>query len=151
MPFLIRKKNNMKLSLVTKTCFLALISCSLLACGQGKKNEQETKTEVVENGLIAAGQLERLMLDSPQLIDVRTPEEYEEGHIQGAVNINFYDDSFETQLNALDKQTKIIVYCAVGGRSGKSYKKVQALGFANAYDLKGGIKAWVKSGRSVVK
>lgn len=83
-------------------------------------------------------------IPNAQLIDVRTPEEYQQGHIEGAKNINYYDDDFNTQLAQLNKDQPIFVYCKSGGRSGKSAKQLKDLTFSTIYDLKGGYTAWAK-------
>jgi len=79
---------------------------------------------------------------SPQLIDVRTPEEFESGSIDGAVNMNFYDDDFSNQLKTLDQSRPVFIYCKSGGRSGKTYKKLKDMGVGKVYDLKGGFSKW---------
>lgn len=79
------------------------------------------------------------------IVDVRTPAEYKKGHISGAENINFYDADFQEQLGELDRDSKIIIYCAVGGRSLKALKMMEQMGFNYVLEVKGGYKAWVKS------
>lgn len=79
-----------------------------------------------------------------QLIDLRTPEECQEGMIEGAVNINYFDADFKDQLNALDKNKTTLIYCRSGGRSGKAAKIMEELGFTVIYDLSGGYLNWSK-------
>lgn len=74
-----------------------------------------------------------------QLIDVRTPEEYKEGHIENAENIDFFSADFMSKFNAFDRQKPIYIYCRSGNRSKKSGAKLSAMGFKKIYDLKGGI------------
>ena len=57
------------------------------------------------------------------LIDVRTPEEYEAGHIEGAKNINFLAPDFAEKMGELDKTKPVMIYCQAGGRSAKALKK----------------------------
>jgi len=78
------------------------------------------------------------------VVDVRTPAEYNDGHIEGAQLINWNDSQFENQINQLDKSKPIVVYCAVGGRSGKAYARLKTLGFKEVFDMKGGFDAWRK-------
>ena len=73
-----------------------------------------------------------------QLIDVRTPEEYSEGHIQGAILIDFFSEDFKTNLNKLDKKRPVYVYCKSGGRSGKTSEVLADMGFTKIVDLEGG-------------
>ena len=76
------------------------------------------------------------------ILDVRTPEEFASGHIQNAVNINYYDQDFSKRVESINKRKKIIVYCAVGGRSGQALTKMDALGFQYVLNMKGGYNAW---------
>jgi rhodanese-related sulfurtransferase len=73
-----------------------------------------------------------------QLIDVRTAEEFQEGHIEDAINIDFYSEDFENQFNKLDKEQPVYLYCRSGYRSNQSALKLKDLGFQNIYDLEGG-------------
>ena len=82
--------------------------------------------------------------DAPQLIDVRTPEEFAKGHLKGAKNINFNAADFDNQITQLDKTKPVFIYCHSGGRSGKAYKKMKAHGFTTVYDMKGGYSAYSK-------
>jgi len=75
-------------------------------------------------------------------IDVRTPGEYDAGHIEGAVNWNFYAPDFQSKFQDLDKNKAVYVYCRSGGRSGKAARQLQRMGFKKVVDLKGGILAW---------
>lgn len=84
-----------------------------------------------------------------QLIDVRTPKEFEEEHIENAENINFYDEDFTIKINKLNKDEPVYVYCRSGKRSGKSAKEFKKLGFTKIYDLEGGILNWKSEGFKV--
>ncbi len=80
-----------------------------------------------------------------QLIDVRTPQEFQSGHIAMAKNINIYDADFKAQLEKLNREQPVYVYCKVGGRSAKAAETLQELGFSHIYDLEGGMMAWESS------
>ncbi|MEM8527004.1 MAG: rhodanese-like domain-containing protein [Bacteroidota bacterium] len=86
-------------------------------------------------------------LEGVQLVDVRTPEEFANGSIDNAVNINFYDDAFEEQIANLDKKKPVMIYCqagTAGGRSGQTLDKLKELGFEEIYELAGGYGGWSK-------
>ena len=85
------------------------------------------------------------------LLDVRTQEEYEKGHLTDATLIDFYNSDFKKQLSKLNKAKPVFVYCAVGGRSGATAKALLDMGFSEVYDLKGGIESWSKAQLKVVK
>ncbi|MFC2021677.1 rhodanese-like domain-containing protein [Chloroflexota bacterium] len=76
------------------------------------------------------------------IIDVRTPEEFAEGYIENAVNIDFYSKTFRDELDNLDKNKTYLIYCRSGGRSGKALDIMAELGFKEAYNTLGGIIAW---------
>lgn len=77
-----------------------------------------------------------------QLVDVRTPKEYEEGHIEGALNIDFLGDEFLQQFSNLDKDKPVYLYCRSGNRSAKASEMLKKEGFEHIIDLEGGYKAW---------
>jgi len=74
------------------------------------------------------------------LLDVRSPQEYNEGHINGAINIPEYELSSKASNILNNKNLKIIVYCASGSRSKKAIKTLKKLGFINLYNLEKGIE-----------
>ena len=80
------------------------------------------------------------------LLDVRTPEEFAAGHLQGAVNMNIYDTDFDQRLAALDKSKAVFVYCKAGGRSGDAASRLKDMGFEEVYDMQGGFMAWSAAG-----
>ncbi|HEY9842181.1 MAG: rhodanese-like domain-containing protein [Candidatus Sericytochromatia bacterium] len=86
-----------------------------------------------------------------KLIDVRTPEEFAQGHLQEAALMNFYDADFREKLLNMDRNQPYIIYCRSGNRSGKALAMMRELGFRNAYDIQGGILAWQAAGFAVVK
>ncbi|ASO03526.1 rhodanese-related sulfurtransferase [Arenibacter algicola] len=77
------------------------------------------------------------------LLDVRTPEEVEEGYIPNATNIDIYlGQEFVAELEKLDKTKNYYVYCRSGQRSGQACAIMNKLGFENAYNLVGGFMNW---------
>lgn len=84
------------------------------------------------------------------ILDIRTPEEYAAGKIEGSTNIDFYATDFREQLDALDKDTHYLVYCNSGNRSGQSLSDFQDLGFARVDNLDTGIQGWYGAGYPVV-
>jgi rhodanese-related sulfurtransferase len=90
-------------------------------------------------------------LQNEILIDVRTQEEYSEGHLSNAVLIDFWGDDFKTQINKLDKSKPVFVYCQSGGRSAKAAQALLQEGFKQVHDLQGGMNAWVDANKKVVK
>lgn len=77
------------------------------------------------------------------ILDVRTPEELEEGYIPNAINIDFYlGQDFLNEVQKLDKGKNYYVYCRSGNRSGQACAIMNSVGFKNAYNLEGGFMNW---------
>ena len=76
------------------------------------------------------------------LLDVRTAGEVANGKIENSTNIDFNAVDFKAQLAKLDPKKPVFVYCAKGGRSGKTTPTLEELGFTEIYDLEGGFAAW---------
>jgi len=84
------------------------------------------------------------------VLDVRTPEEFNSGHIPNAINIDIYSDYFRADISALDKSKSYAVYCRSGKRSVDASSEMDLTGFENTFNLTGGIIEWVDSGRTTV-
>ena len=78
----------------------------------------------------------------PVLIDVRTPSEYADGHIEGSVMIDYKDDSFKSEIIKLDKEATYLIYCRSGGRSAKASEYMISQGFKDVTNMKGGYLDW---------
>ena len=76
------------------------------------------------------------------ILDVRTPDEFKNGHLKNAVQLNFYDSNFVNELEELDRTKTYLIHCHSGGRSGKTLQYMRMKGFQNVYNMSGGIKAW---------
>lgn len=85
-----------------------------------------------------------------QLIDVRTPEEFNAGHLLNARMIDWNSPDFDAQASRLDKQKPLMLYCAVGGRSAQAAARLKSMGFQQITDMKGGFNAWKAAGKPVV-
>jgi phage shock protein E len=86
------------------------------------------------------------------VLDIRTADEFGEGHIAGAKNIDFLQGAeFEAKIKELDKTKPYLVHCQSGGRSGKSLKVFKSLGFEKIYHLDGGFGDWQAAGKPVAK
>ena len=76
------------------------------------------------------------------LIDVRTPQEYAEGHLPGAINVDIYNPAFSVEIEEFDKGGSYFVYCKAGGRSKMAGEIMKKEGFADVHHMRGGINAW---------
>lgn len=87
------------------------------------------------------------MNDTVVILDTREPEEFKISHLEAAINVGFNDfSSEENQLQNIDKDAQIIVYCSVGVRSEKIGEKLKKAGFTNVINLYGGIFEWKNKG-----
>jgi thioredoxin 1 len=86
-----------------------------------------------------------------QIVDVRTPEEFNSGYIEGALLINFYDNDYAQKVNLLDKSKPVFVYCKAGGRSAEAAKQMRNAGFTTVFELNGGMMSWENAGKPIVK
>ena len=85
------------------------------------------------------------------ILDVRTPEEFLDEHIENAININYYSGSFKKDLGNLDKEKIYLVYCRSGNRSEITLQMMKDFDFREAYNLLGGINKWKSEGFSTIK
>lgn len=83
------------------------------------------------------------------VLDVRTPKEFEAGHLPGAINLSATDKSFDAEVAKLDKRKTYLVHCKTGKRSDVAVHKMQTMGFATLYDLSGGYVAWTAAAKPV--
>ncbi len=84
-----------------------------------------------------------------QLIDVRTPAEYAEGHVANSKNINITGEDFDAQVALLDKSKPVLLYCKSGMRSAKASLRLKELGFENITDLDGGFGTWRNANKPI--
>ena len=83
-------------------------------------------------------------------LDVRTPGEFAEGHLEGARLIDFQSGNFENEIATLDKNATYAVYCRSGNRSGQAVKVMQDAGFMNVFNMNGGVIDWANAGLPLV-
>ena len=77
------------------------------------------------------------------ILDVRTHEEFSDGRLENAINLDYHSDSFLAEIQKLDKNDKYLIYCQSGNRSGKVLVLMKELGFQEVYNMSGGISAWI--------
>jgi phage shock protein E len=94
---------------------------------------------------VTPDEAEKLIAETPGLtiIDVRTPEEFDHGHIKGAVNLNVLDAAFEQQVAALDQTKPVLLHCQSGSRSSKALTELAGkVKFSKVYHMRSGFKGW---------
>jgi rhodanese-related sulfurtransferase len=124
-------------------CFLVVPVVLLNGClglGDLRTNDQIIKDITLEEAFA-------LMEDNRYdenfvIIDVRTPEEYAGGHIEKAINLDYYSEIFADELDQLDKEKTYLLYSQTDQRSGEALDMMAELGFREVYNMLGGIERW---------
>jgi len=135
----------MKRGMIRKLFALVLVLGLLVtACSSG------SDTATIE--LASPEQAAEVIAEDPAglvILDIRTPEEFDEVRLGGAVNVDYYGTDFADQLDTLDKNTPYVMYCRSGNRSSDAVKTMKDLGFTEVYEIDGGIVNWIESGYPV--
>ena len=111
------------------------------ACSSG------SDTATIE--LVSPAEAAQVIDDDPAglvVLDIRTPEEFNDVRLASAINVDFYDADFADQLDGLDKNDPYVMYCRSGNRSSDAVKTMKDLGFVEVYEIDGGIVNWYDSG-----
>lgn len=135
---------------------LSVLLAALLlaaACGGGDSTENGDASGAAGLRLVTADDGAAILDDPPDdliILDVRTIEEFGEGHIEGAELLDFYRADFADQLDQLDKDQPYLIYCRSGNRSGQTLAIMEDLGFTDVADVDGGVLAWADAGLDLV-
>ena len=137
------KMNVAKPGILALLCFLVVPIVLLNGClglGDFRPNNQIIEDITLEEAFA-------LMEDNRYdenfvIIDVRTPEEYAGGHIEKAINLDYYSETFADGLDQLDKEKTYLIYCRTDHRSGEALDMMAELGFREVYNMLGGIVQW---------
>jgi phage shock protein E len=107
----------------------------------------DTTTQSIE--LVSPAEAAEVIADDPTglvVLDIRTPEEFNEARLADAIMVDFYADDFAAQLDTLDKDVPYVLYCNSGNRSSDAVKTMKDLGFVEVYEIDGGIVNWYDQG-----
>lgn len=132
--------------MIKKAMYLFMAVAMFASCGQSQGTAGGIQT--IDAAAFSTG----IQKDSlAYVIDVRTPEEFNNEHLANALNYNINDNSFESRIGKLDTNLPVYVYCLAGSRSARAAETMLALGFKNIYNLSGGIGAWHAAGLPLEK
>lgn len=122
---------------------LTLLCLLLISCNTSTSNKTQVDSNII-NKDITVEETKSLLKNNKEitLIDLRTDDEIARGMIIGAKQMDYKSASFKDDLKSLDKSKPYIVYCASGGRSGKTLKMMADLGFVESYNMLGGFQKW---------
>jgi len=139
---------------ITRLWFGALAAFIILAAAAGTRAEgQQAQPGICKNITpVEAAALIQQHKDQPDfaLIDVRTPEDFAAGHIEKAINLDYYAEKFREELDKLPRTGRYLVYCQSGRRSEATMNIMKDLGFQEVYNITGGMTAWKAEGLPVV-
>ncbi|WP_310992707.1 rhodanese-like domain-containing protein [Aequorivita marina] len=128
-----------------------LIIFSMLLFFASCKNKEESK-EIDQIEVLAPQKFHDATAGNQvQLLDVRTNKEFEEGHLESAVNIDVLEDDFAEKAKTLDKSQPVYLYCRSGNRSQKAAATLKDMGFEKIYDMEGGYLLWSSEGLKTQK
>lgn len=131
----------------------AILTLGMVSCGNSQDQSDKTagQSDVTIAKNLNVNEFVELIKsrDNAIILDVRTPSEVAAGSIEGRIAIDYYAVDFNEQINNLDKDAPVFLYCAVGGRSGDAMRKMKKMGFKELYNLGGGIRAWQSQGKPV--
>ncbi|MEQ8719048.1 MAG: rhodanese-like domain-containing protein [Acidimicrobiales bacterium] len=136
--------------------FVILLVLALLgaACGGGDpSSEPASADEAPGVRVVSADEGASILADPPEglvVLDVRTPVEFDEAHLEGATLVDIYEPDFTERIDQLDRDVPYLLYCRSGNRSEQARTLMAELGFADVADVAGGIQAWVSEGHPVV-
>lgn len=123
-------------------CFILLTGC---VTTDEKQNENEPQERILLG--ITPQEAYDLIQDNEHnedfiIIDVRTLTEFQSGHLQDAILIDFYQDTFREELDELEKDKTYLIYCRTGRRTGETMVIMEELGFSHVYNMLDGITEW---------
>ena len=129
-----------------------MLSCAQAPSTSGTASSAQKTAAIMED--VSNDTFLALMADKPEalLLDVRTPEEWNDGHLEGASHADYWGDelAFQAAMDAIPRDRPVLVYCAGGGRSGLTAKELIKAGHHEVYNLENGISGWIAEGHPVV-
>lgn len=134
--------------IIKSVLIILFVTASLISCKKDSKNNLPNSTENSVIQEITIDELKALKTDV-QLVDVRTPNEFEDGYIKNAININVKSSDFIENTVLLDKTKPVYLYCLSGVRSAKAAKIMKKSGFTKIYNYSGGFSEWVEEGNTI--
>ena len=134
---------------------VGLIVTSGCAGSERSTGTGETPAQIIEN-IFYTQEAFALIEDNQNnpdfvILDVRTPEEFADGHLENAINLDIYSETFLNELDLMDKSKTYLIYCRSGNRSGQALDIMEELDFREVYNMMGGILEWEAEGLPTVK
>jgi rhodanese-related sulfurtransferase len=130
----------------------ALVTATVIGCA-GSPSDTAPNLTIRKISVSEASALIQANIGKADFVvfDVRTPSEFGQGHLSGALNIDYNAGNFRAEASKLDRNKRYLVYCRTDNRSGQAVGIMKELGFKEVYDMDGGISEWQAAGYPVVK
>lgn len=129
-------------STLMKVLFATIIITFISGCSSSRNiDTSEMQTSVLHSINVVSAK-EMIQNNNPIILDVRTPEEFREGHLENSINIDVNADDFTKEIAHLDKNANYLVYCRSGRRSLLAIQVMKDQGFTNVTNMEGGYNAW---------
>jgi len=132
--------------------FLLMGLVSMLSCSNNMESvneESQTSNQVRKD--LSVEDFKNIISEKTIVLDVRRAVEFQAGHLENAINIDFFSSNFVAEVSKLDNSKKLLIYCASGGRSSGAMNKLADSGFSEMYNMLGGFGAWRKANFDYVK
>ena len=141
------------MKLLTLIALAGLASCPIvLSAESAAKPAAPPAVESKSYKNVGVEEFDKLRMNKTNVVlDVRTPKEFSDGHIPGAINIDWNGPDFEKKALALDKTKTYLVHCAAGVRSAKASERLAKLNFTSVINLEPGFNAWAKASKPIEK
>jgi rhodanese-related sulfurtransferase len=129
--------------------FMLVVSITIAFASQDFNSNPNTRSNIMN---ITPSDAYALIRNSSNLviIDVRTPQEYQSGRLDEAINLDYYSHGFLNNLTSLDKNSTYLIYCRRGIRGGLALGIMRDLGFKEVYNIAGGLTQWAQEGRPMI-
>ena len=133
---------------------LIIAGIALAGCGGKVETQTPAADQIIED--VTAQEAYDLIQQNQGnhdfvIIDVRTPAEFDEGHIENALNVDFQSQSFKSEINEFDRNKKYLIYCRSGNRSRGALAIMVGFRFKEVYHLSEGIVKWINEGYPVAR
>ena len=136
---------------------MAVVALLASSCGSSDPDPESVSSSASETAgagirVVSPDDGKAILDDAPTdlvVLDVRTTEEFDEGHLEGATMLDFYAADFADRRAELDPDVPYLIYCRSGNRSGQTRQMMEELGFVDVADVDGGIVAWAGAGLPV--
>lgn len=134
--------------------FGLLLSIFIISCKyENQKSGIENSVTTEQAGSVTYLSAEEFQEKSINqlIVDIRTPFEFNMGHIEGAININYYSPNFSEEIAKLERSKPVFIYCRSGNRTSSASKIFLQVGFSEVFDLNGGINMWNRANYKTIK